>query len=80
MTLNTWDSEIAPRLQRVESAAGHITRDAQSVRRNVRELRTMPDFETKAGDQLHSAKQELEAALAQVNSAIAELSAKPIAA
>lgn len=80
MNLSQWDRDVAPRLGRIESYSGKLVRDAQTISRNVRELVVMPDFETRAGDQLHTAKAELEAALAQVNSAIGQLSAKPVSA
>ena len=80
MTLDTWDREISPRLGRVERYSTYLQSDAATILRNARELASMPEFETKAGDELHRAKRELEAALEAVNLALGELSAKPVAA
>jgi hypothetical protein len=80
MTIRTWDSEIAPRLQRIESEAKWTAKHALTIQQNARQLAVMPDFETKATDELQAAKRELEAALALVNASITELNSKPVAA
>lgn len=78
MTMTEWDQDIAPRLQRVEQYSCWLTNDADTVRRNVKQLRQTPAFETKAGDSLHVAKVRLEAALKEINEAIADYAAKPV--
>jgi hypothetical protein len=67
-------------LERIERYARHAMNDAISLTGAVRVLRTRPNFETSAEDQLRSAEAELERSLSAVRSAMREFTTKPVTA
>lgn len=68
------DAEIAATLDRIERYSTWLTSDAETVRRNVRVLRSRPGFETKANAAMQLAKTRLESALNDVDAALSEYS------
>lgn len=64
-------SEIASTLERVERYSTWIISDAETVRRNVRMLGKRPGYETKANAAMQLAKTRLEAAMKDLDAALA---------
>lgn len=71
MTLEEYDKTVKPHLNFIRSGA-------EMAARHVRALTAKPTFETLAELELAETREALEAALALVNAAQSEFSAKPL--
>ena len=66
MNLNDWDRRIAPRLNKVQGAAGWLEYHAKQLQGAIGGLEARPAWETLAREYLNRAEQELMVALAVV--------------
>lgn len=69
MTLQDWDREIAPHLQRIEALAESVSRNAQYVKLAVMELPRRPDWQTRSRAALDDAGARLFSAMKQIHDA-----------
>lgn len=70
--------EVSPRLDRIIGYSNWLKDDADGIAFNVRTMPRQPEFKTKAEDALKNAKARLQAALVEVDGALAEFAAKPV--
>lgn len=66
MKMEEWDKRIAPRLNKVQGAAGWLEYHAKQLQTAIGGLEARPAWETLAREYLNSAERELMVALAVV--------------
>ena len=76
MSLEEWDSRVAPFLATIGIRARHIRRDAKQIRDWVGLLPVAPDFPTEAIAKLQAAALELGEALNEIQKALEEYDQK----